>query len=194
VGCTIDWHERDIFIFMMKYHLQFLLLVLAGWVNRYQEAVIDYLREENRVLRARLRGKRLRLSDNERRRLSVKAKGLGRKALAQVASIVTPDTLLRWYRDLIAAKYDGSKNRSPGRPPTAKDICELVVRMAQENPTWGYTRLRGAPRNLELEVGRNTIKRILVDRGIVPATAEDTAHIMSRERLGGVLRYYYRAA
>jgi putative transposase len=179
---------------MMKYHLQFLLLVLAGWVNRYQEAVIDYLREENRVLRARLRGKRLRLSDNERRRLSVKAKGLGRKALAQVASIVTPDTLLRWYRDLIAAKYDGSKNRSPGRPPTAKDICELVVRMAQENPTWGYTRLRGAPRNLELEVGRNTIKRILVDRGIVPATAEDTAHIMSRERLGGVLRYYYRAA
>ena len=122
--------EGDIFISMITYHLQFLLLGLAGWVNRYQQAVIDYLQEENRVLRAQLRGKRLRLSDNERRRLAVKAKALGRKALAQVASIVTPNTLLRWYRDLIAAKYDGSKNRSPGRPPTAKDICELVVRMA----------------------------------------------------------------
>jgi transposase InsO family protein len=154
---------------MMTYHLQFLLLGLAGWVNRHQQAVIDYVREENRVLRAQLRGKRLRLSDNERRRLAVKAKGLGRKALAQVASIVTPDTLLRWYRDLIAAKYDGSKNRSPGRPPTAKDICELVVRMAQENPTWGYTRLRGALKNLGYEVGRNTIKRILADHGIAPA-------------------------
>ena len=86
---------------------------MAGWVNRHQQAGIDYVLEENRVLRAQLRGKRLRLSDNERRRLAVKAKALGRKALAQVASIVTPDTLLRWYRDLIAAKYDGSKNRSP---------------------------------------------------------------------------------
>ena len=141
-GRTIRWPfgrlaEGDIFISMITYHLQFLLLGLAGWVNRYQQAVIDYLQEENRVLRAQLRGKRLRLSDNERRRLAVKAKALGRKALTQVASIVTPDTLLRWYRDLIAAKYDGSKNRSPGRPPTAKNICELLVRMARENPTWG---------------------------------------------------------
>ena len=122
---------------MMTYHLQFLLLVLAGWVNRQQQDVIDYLREENRVLRAHLRGKRLKLSDDERRRLAVRAKALGRKTLTQVASIATPDTLLRWYRNLIAAKYDGSKNRSPGRPPTANDICELIVRMAQENPTWG---------------------------------------------------------
>ena len=79
---------------MMTYHLQFLLLGLAGWVNRYQQAVIEYVREENRVLRAQLRGKRLRLSDKERRRLAVKAKGLGRKALAQVGSMFTPDTLL----------------------------------------------------------------------------------------------------
>ncbi len=154
---------------MMTYHLQFLLLVLAGWVNRQQQHVIDYLREENRVLRARLQGTRLKLSDDERRRLAVQAKALGREALAQVASIATPDTLLRWYRTLIAAKYDSSKKRSPGRPPTAKDICELVVRMAQENPTWGYTRLRGALSNLGLEVGRNTMKRILADHGIAPA-------------------------
>ena len=99
---------------MMTYHVQFLLLVLAGWVNRQQQDVIDYLQEENRVLRAGLRGKRLRLSDDDRRRLAVKAQALGREALAQIASVATPATLLRWYRCLIAANYDGSKNRSPG--------------------------------------------------------------------------------
>ena len=154
---------------MMTYHVQFLLLVLAGWVNRQQQDVIDYLQEENRVLRAGLRGKRLRLSDDDRRRLAVKAQALGREALAQIASVATPATLLRWYRHLIAAKYDGSKNRSPGRPPTAKDIRELIVRVARENPTWGYTRLRGALKNLGHELGRNTIKRILAEHGIAPA-------------------------
>ena len=94
---------------------------------------------------------------------------LGREALAQIASVATPATLLRWYRHLIAAKYDGSKNRSPGRPPTAKDIRELIVRVARENPTWGYTRLRGALKNLGHELGRNTIKRILAEHGIAPA-------------------------
>ena len=146
VGFTIVWPEGVIFRSMMTYHVQFLLLVLAGWVNRQQQDVIDYLQEENRVLRAGLRGKRLSLSDDERRRLAVKAQALGREALAQIASVATPATLLRWYRCLIAAKYDGSKNRSPGRPPTAKDIHELIVRVARENPMWGYTRLRGALR------------------------------------------------
>ena len=97
---------------MMTYHAQFLLLVVAGWGNRQQQDVIDYQQEENRVLRAGLRGKRLRLSDDDRRRLAVKAQALGREALAQIASVVTPATLLRWYRCLIAVKYDGSKNRS----------------------------------------------------------------------------------
>ena len=91
---------------MMTYHVQFLLLVLAGWDNRQQQDVIDYLQEENRVLRAGLRGKRLSLSDDDRRRLAVKAQALGREALAQIASVATPATLLRWYRHLIAAKYD----------------------------------------------------------------------------------------
>ena len=111
----------------------------------------------------------LRLSDDERRRLAVKAQALGREALAQIASVATPATLLRWYRCLIAANYDGSKNRSPGRPPTAKDIRELIVRVAQENPTWGYTRLRGALKNLGHKLGRNTIKRLLAEHGIAPA-------------------------
>ena len=166
VGFTIVWPEGVIFSSMMTYHAQFLLLVVAGWVNRQQQDVIDYLQEENRVLRAGLRGKRLKLSDDDRRRLAVKAQALGREALAQIASVATPATLLRWYRCLIAAKYDGSKNRSPGRPPTAKDIRELIVRVARENPTWGYTRLRGALKNLGHELGRNTIKRVLAEHGI----------------------------
>ena len=74
---------------------------------------------------------------------------MGREALAQIASVATPATLLRWYRHLIAAKYDGSKNRSPGQPSTAKDIRELIVGVAQENPMWEYTRLRGALKNLK---------------------------------------------
>jgi len=181
--------EGDIFISMMMYHLQFLLLVMAGWVNRQQQDVIDYLREENYVLRAQLRGKRLRLSDDDRRRLAFKAKALGRKALAQVASIATPDTLLRWYRNLIAAKYDGSKNRGSGRPPTAKDICELIVRMAQENPTWGYTRLRGALKNLGHEVGRNTVKRILADHGIAAGPEAGQKHVMEHLHQGTLGSY-----
>ena len=94
VGFTIVWPEGVIFRSMMTYHVQFLLLVLAGWVNRQQQDVIDYQQEENRVLRAGLRGKRLRLSDDERRRLAVKAQALGREALAQITSVATPATLL----------------------------------------------------------------------------------------------------
>ena len=98
VGFTIVWPEGVIFSSMMTYHAQFLLLVVAGWVNRQQQDVIDYLQEENRVLRAGLRGKRLKLSDDDRRRLAVKAQALGREALAQIASVATSATLLRWYR------------------------------------------------------------------------------------------------
>ena len=149
--------------------LQFLLLVFSGWVNREQQAVIEYLREENRVLREQLGDRRPRLSDAQRRRLAVKAKELGRKVLAGVAGIVTPDTILRWYRELVAKKYDGSKKRAPGRPRTKADIVELVLTMARENPRWGYTRLRGALFHLGHDIGRNTIKRILLERGLEPA-------------------------
>jgi len=149
--------------------LQYLLLMFAGWVNRHQQQVIDYLLEENRVLREQLGGRRLRLTDDQRRRLAVKGKALGRKALREIAGIVTPDTILRWYRRLIAKKYDGSSRRGPGRPPTDKEIADLVVRMAVDNPSWGYTRIRDALWKLGHEIGRNTVKRILRDNGIQPA-------------------------
>jgi putative transposase len=131
--------------------------------------VIEYLREENRVLREQLGGRRLRLNDDQRRRLAAKARGLGRKVLAQVATIVTPGTLLRWHRQLIAHKYDGSGNRGPGRPRTAGEVEELVVRMAQENRDWGYRRIQGALSNLGHELARSTIADILERHGIEPA-------------------------
>ena len=119
--------------------LAFFLLLFSGWINRQQQAVIDYLLEEHRVLRAE-RGSR-RLLTEDQRRLDVKGKALGRRRLGDIAGIVTPDTILRWYRRLAAQKYAGSKKRAPGRPRTTPDIATLVVRLANENPTWGYTRI-----------------------------------------------------
>jgi putative transposase len=92
---------------------QFLLVAVAGWMNQRQQQVIEYLQEENRVLREQLGDRRLRFNDDQRRRLAVRAKGLGRKLLAEVASLVTPDTLLAWHRKLIAQKYDGHDKRRP---------------------------------------------------------------------------------
>ncbi len=149
--------------------LQFLASVVAGWVSRAQQDVIEYLQEENRVLREQLGAKRLRLTDAQRRRLARKAQKLGRRGLREIGTLVRPDTLLRWYRKLVAKKYDGSQARRPGRPKAAAEIERLILRMAGDNPGWGYTRIRGALRNLGHEIGRNTIKRILVEHGIDPA-------------------------
>jgi hypothetical protein len=116
---------------------RFVLIALSGWMNGQQLLLIDYLREENRVLREQLGEKRLRFTDDQRRRLAARAKGLGRKVLIELGTIVTPETLLAWHRRLIAQKYDGSKKRGLGRPRTAAEIEKLVVRLANENRTWG---------------------------------------------------------
>jgi putative transposase len=154
--------------------LAFFLLLFSGWVNRHQQAVIDYLLEENRVLRAAHGPRQLCLTDDQRRRLAVKGKVLGRRRLADIAGIVTPDAILHWYRRLVAKKYEGSKTRHPGRPSTKPDIAALVVRMATENPTWGYTRIRGGLKRLGHDVARNTIKAILKDHGIAPVPERGT--------------------
>ena len=135
--------------------------------------VIEYLKEENRVLREQLGARRLSFTDDQRRRLAAKAKALCRESLREIADLVTPDTLLRWYRELIAAKYDGSHRRGPGRPRVMETIRELVLTMAKENSSWGYTRICGALANMGHEVGRNTVKRILAEHGIEPAPARD---------------------
>jgi transposase InsO family protein len=152
--------------------LQFLILLVAGWLRRSQGEAIEYLRAENRVLRSRLGPQRLRFTDTERRLLAEKCKPLGRKRLALVASLATPETILRWYREKVAAKYDGtSRRRGPGRPRSRGDAVEQLLTMARENPSWGYTRLRGALQNLGLDLGRSTIQRILAEHGIEPAPA-----------------------
>jgi len=154
---------------MSNLQLQFLMMIFAGWVNRSQQDVIEYLHAENRVLREQLGGGRLLFTDGQRRRLALRAKAIGRKGLFELGTLVAPDTLLRWYRRLIAKKYDGSRTRGPGRPKTAAEIERLILRMARDNPRWGYTRIRGALRNLGHEIGRNTIKRILAENGFDPA-------------------------
>ena len=108
-------------------------------------------------------------NDDQRRRLAAKAKKLGRKLLAQVATIVTPETLLAWHRKLIAKKYDGSAKRAPGRPRSAKELADVVVRIAEENRQWGYRRIQGALSNPGHMLARGTIANILKEHGVEPA-------------------------
>jgi putative transposase len=146
-----------------------LVWMVAGSLQQNELLIIDYLREENRVLREQLGGSRLRLTDEQRRRLAVRAEPLGRAVLRSVATLVTPETLLGWYRRLVARKYDGSLGRRAGRPSTKVEVTALVLRMARENPTWGYTRIRGALHNVGHELARSTIQAILSDAGVEPA-------------------------
>jgi putative transposase len=147
---------------------QILVAAFAGWIRREQDAAIGYLREENRVLKQQLGRRRLRLTDDQRRRLAVRGKAIGRRALAEVASLVTPDTILRWHRQLIAQKWT-HKRRSPGRRRIMQVIAELTIRMARENPRWGYTRIQGALHNVGHRVGRTTVSNILKTNGLDPA-------------------------
>src|SRR5207248_7321402 len=147
----------------------FLVVSLAGWMNQHQQHVIHYLIEENRVLREQIGDRRMRFTDDQRRRLAARAKKIGRKLLNEVATIVTPETLLAWHRRLIAKKYDGSANHRAGRPRTAAEIAALVIRMARENRSWGYRRIQGALSNLGHLLAFKTIANILKDHGIEPA-------------------------
>src|SRR5256885_3577553 len=149
--------------------VSFLVVSLAGWMNQHQQYVIHYLIEENRVLREQIGNRRMRFSDGQRRRLAARAKKIGWRLLNEVATIVTPETLLAWRRKLIAKKYDGSANRGPGRPRTATEIAALVTRMANENRSWGYRRIQGALSNLGHQLAFKTIANILKEHGIEPA-------------------------
>jgi len=123
-------------------------------------------RKKTHVLREQLGPRRPRFTDTQRRRLAAKAKTLGRRILREMATIVTPDTLLAWHRTLIAKKYDGSGRRGPGRPPVTAAIRALIVQMALANRGWGYTRIQGALANLRHEVSRDTIATILREHGL----------------------------
>ena len=117
----------------MTHYLQFVVLLAAGWISRDQQKIIDYLIEEIRVYQEHFEGRRLRFTDGQRRRLGVKAKALGWRMLEQFAGIVMPDTLLRWFRTLVAREYYGSAKRGPGRPRMRDRIADLTVQMDTQN-------------------------------------------------------------
>jgi putative transposase len=148
---------------------QVLLTILAGLINRQQQEVIEYLRAENQVLKEAHGKRRIRLNDDQRRRLAVKGKILGRKVLGEIGAAFSPDTILRWHRQLVAEKWDYTdRRRSPGRPRIRPEIVELVLRMARENPTWGYDRILGALANLGHNISDTTVGNILKEHGIEP--------------------------
>ncbi|MDE0867046.1 MAG: integrase core domain-containing protein, partial [Rubripirellula sp.] len=135
-----------------------------------QQEVIEYLRTENAVLKEKFGKKRILLTDDQRRRLAVKGKLLGRKQLEQVGTLFTPDTILRWHRQLVANKWDysDSKEQKTGRPRTRQVIVDLTVKFAKENLTWGYDRISGALSNIGYHICDSTIGNILKSQGIEP--------------------------
>jgi hypothetical protein len=143
---------------IQPFHL--LIIALAGWLNRHQQAVIDYLIEENRVLKEQLEGQRLRFTDEQRMRLAVKAKVLGRQVLDEIETLVTPDTLLSWHRKLIAKKWTYAR-QGAGRPRVAQEITDLVIHMAGKNASWGYDRIQGALTNLGHIIAPNTVMGVM---------------------------------
>ena len=146
-----------------------MLAYITGTVDQELLLRNEYLAVENRILRAKIKG-RLLLSDSEKSTLAEIAHRLGRKALADVAAVAKPETLLRWYRELIARKFDGSRFRtSVGRPLVDQEIERLVVRMARENPSWGYDRIVGAMANLDHKVSDQTVGNILRRHDIPPS-------------------------
>jgi hypothetical protein len=145
------------------------LAYITGTVDQELLLRNEYLVAENRILKAQL-NTRLRLSDVERATLGEIAHRLGRKALADIANAARPDTILGWYRKLVARKFDGSKaRRSPGRPRVDAEIEQLIIRMAKENLSWGYDRIVGALANLGHDVSDQTVGNVLRRHGLPPA-------------------------
>src|SRR5947207_5855882 len=146
-----------------------ILAYVTGTVDQELLARNEYLAAENRILKAQSNG-HLRLSDSERATLGEIGRRLGRKALAEVATVAKPETILAWYRKLVARKFDGSKaRRGPGRPRIAPEVEQLIVRMAEENRDWGYDRIAGALANLGYRVCDQTVGNVLHRHGLPPA-------------------------
>jgi hypothetical protein len=151
------------------------LAYVTGTVDQELRARNEYLVAGNRILKAQLNG-RLKLSDGERKMLGEIGHRLGRKALADVAAVARPDTILGWYRKLVAHKFDGSKvRRGPGRPRIKREVEQLIIRMASENRTWGYDRIAGALANLGHEICDQTVGNVLRRHGVPPARRSASA-------------------
>jgi putative transposase len=151
-----------------------LLAYITGSVDQELMLRNEYLVTENRILRQQIKG-RVHLTDAERKNLAEIGKQLGKKALEEVAHIVKPDTILGWHRTLVAQKFDGSQPRKTlGRPRIDQELEALVVRMAQENRSWGYDRIVGALANLGYTLSDQTVGNILERHGLAPAPERKT--------------------
>lgn len=145
------------------------LAPVGGYVDEELLARNEYLAAENEILRSKL-GEKIKLNDDERIRLATIGKRIGLKALRDVANIVKPETVLKWFRKFVARKFDGSaKREKTGRPQIDQEIEDQIVRMALENPDWGYDRIMGALSNPGLIVSNQTVGNILKKHGIPPA-------------------------
>jgi putative transposase len=152
-----------------------LLAYITGTVDQELLLRNEYLVMENRILRHQIKG-RVRLSTGERTALAEIGQKLGKQALEQVATIVKPNTILAWHRKLVPQKFDGSQQRKAlGRPKIKQELEALVVRMAQENRSWGYDRMVGALANLGYTISDQTVGNILKRHGIPPAPERKTA-------------------
>jgi putative transposase len=146
-----------------------LLVTICGLLNQRQQQIIEFQNAQIDALLKKLGRKRLLLDDNQRRLLAVKGQAIGRKALFELTTIVTPDTILRWHRQLVARKFDSSDKRKPGRPRIRQEIVDAIVRFARANSTWGYDRIQGALRNLGYHIADSTVANALKAHGIEPA-------------------------
>jgi putative transposase len=153
-GAVMDWAR--------------ILAYATGTVDQELLARNEYLTAENHILKAQLNG-RLKLSDAERGALGEIGHRLGRKALADLATIARPDTILGWYRKLVARKFDGSARRGPGRPRIKREVEQLIIRMARENRDWGYDRIARALANLGHEISDQTVGNVLRRHALPPA-------------------------
>ena len=151
-----------------------LLASITGTVDQALLLRNEYLMTENRMLRNQITG-RVRLTDHERTTLAAIGQKLGKQALKEVATIVTPETMLGWHGKLVAQKCDGSKQRrAPGRPTIDPELEALVIRLAQENRSWGYDRIVGALANLGYTISAQTVGNLLKQHGIPPAPERKT--------------------
>ena len=153
---------------LQPFHL--MLLVLSEFVRREQEKQIEYLQVESQILREKIGGNRVLLTDDQRRRLAVKGKALGRRQLEEVTIIAQADTVLRWHRELIEKPEQRSNSRrAAGRPRIDQEVASLVLRMARENESWGYKRIQGQLSNVGFRIGKSSVANILKAHGIEPA-------------------------
>jgi len=166
-------HARAIWPSMLPMTLQFIIVMIASAINDRLQRKLDYLEEERRILREQLDavngGKKLSFTADQRRRLAVAGKLLTPDERRKCCHLAKPATILAWFRQLAARKYDSSDARR-GRPPKSNDVRKLVIKLATENCRWGYTKIRAAlPTGLGIEIGRATVATILAEAGIEPA-------------------------